>query len=129
FESRLACVAIRQAVPRANVSRPGVMHGQKRPSTLPVNAEIPSARPEPPISPRQGGASFCPAIVKGAEHPAIRHERCNGRIYLGDKSSPSSRTKCPVGAVGKPHFRCVPAANSHSRKDDPEKSRRAPACR
>src|SRR5262249_62159015 len=99
------------------------------PSTARVNEKLPLARPEPPIFLRQGLANFFPAILTGAEHPATPHARCHGRIYLRDRSNPSSRHKYRVAAVRKPHFQSGQAANSHTHTDDRAKSRRAPACR
>src|SRR5262249_62181303 len=121
-------VARRGVLRRRTVSGRGQPRGKRHPSTPSRTKKFPPPRRKPPISPLQGGASFSPATLTGAEHPAIRHERCHGRTYLRDKSSPSSRRKYQAAAAGKLRFRCVLAVNSHTHTDDRAKSRRAPPC-
>src|SRR5207244_13397642 len=75
--------------------------------TSSVNAGIPSARRELPISPRQGVASSVAATLRRAEHSATRHEGWHGRIYWRDKPNPSSRHQYRVATGGRLPFQCV----------------------
>src|SRR5690242_8512741 len=106
----------------------GAAHGQTPPSTLRVNAEIPSVLREPPIYPRPGAANCVGATPIRGESPATRHERCHGRTHWRDKANSSFHRKHRAEAAGKLRFQCAPAANSHTHTDDPAKSRPVSVC-